>query len=91
MAEMADTHELVDHLVRSGTLRPGEARRVVGEVAAFFSAETAEDYVRRRHRELRGRGVPNPEIFARVARELCARPVAAPRLSERQVRRVIYG
>jgi hypothetical protein len=77
--------------VRSGTLRPGEARRVVGEVIAFFSAETAEEYVRRRHRELRGRGLLNAEIFARVAGELRCRPVAAPRLSERQVRRLIYG
>ena len=33
----------------------------------------------------------NPESFTRIAAELRARPVAAPRLSERQVRRIIYG
>ena len=87
---MADVEELVDHLVRSGALRRGEAARVVAEVVDFFS-ETADEYVRRRHRELRSRGAANAEIFGRIARELAARPVAAPRLSERQIRRLIYG
>jgi len=89
---MAEEEEeaLVDHLVRSGALRPGEAARVVAEVVAFFS-ETAEEYVRRRHRELREAGVANPDIYPRLVRELSARPVAAPRLSERQVRRIVYG
>ena len=90
MADMAEDEALVDHLVSSGALRRGEAVRVVAEVVAFFS-ETAEEFVRRRHRELREGGVGNPDSFTRIAAELRARPVAAPRLSERQVRRIIYG
>ena len=82
--------ELIDHLQRAGSLDRREAVRVVDEVVAFFS-ETAEQFVRRRHRELQGRGLPNPQIFERVAAELRRRPVAAPALSERQVRRIIYG
>ena len=84
-----DLQELVDHLERSG-MRRGEAARVVAEVLAHFS-ETTEQFVRRRHRELHARGVANPAAFARIATELKARRVAAPELSERQIRRLIYG
>jgi hypothetical protein len=84
------TEELVTHLVRTSGLERQDAERVVAEVVAFYS-ETPEDFVRRRHRELQRRGLANPAIFARVARELRARPVAAPQLSERQIRRLVYG
>lgn len=82
--------DLLGHLVATTPLTPGEARRVVEDVLAYHH-ETAEDYVRRRHRELQLRGVRNPEVFARVASELRRRPVAAPPLSERQLRRIVYG
>ncbi len=81
---------LVDHLVNSTELTPAEAARVVEDVIAFH-AEAVEDYVRRRHAELKTHGDRNPEIFARLAEELAQRVVAAPALSERQLRRIVYG
>ena len=80
---------LVDHLVAGTGLTPAEAQRVVEDVVAFY-AEPVEDYVRRRHAELKTYGARNAEIFARIAEELSQRVVAAPRLSERQLRRIIY-
>jgi polyhydroxyalkanoate synthesis regulator phasin len=80
---------LVDHLVAGTGLTPTEARRVVEDVLAFY-AEPVEEYVRRRHGELRTYGAKNAEIFARIAAELEDRVVAAPPLSERQLRRIIY-
>jgi hypothetical protein len=71
-------------------LTPAEARRLIEDVVAFH-AEAVEGYVRRRHAELRTYGAKNPEIFARIAAELRERVVAAPRLSERQLRRIVYG
>jgi len=47
--------------------------------------------VRRRHAELQGEGRKNPEIFPLIAAELRGRLVAAPVLSERQLRRIVYG
>jgi hypothetical protein len=47
--------------------------------------------VRRRHRELQASGLANAAIFDCIAAELAARPVAAPTLSARQLRRVVYG
>lgn len=82
--------ELVDQLVASTGLTPAEAARVVEDVVAFH-AEPVEDYVRRRHAHLQTYGARNAEIFARLAEELAHRVVAAPRLTERQLRRIVYG
>lgn len=79
----------MDHIAASAGLSPAEARRVIDDVLAFYREPVAV-YVRRRHRELHNRGAKNPEIFAAVAAELRRRPVAAPELSERQLRRLIY-
>ena len=82
--------ELVARVVASTGLGPTEAARVVEDVVAFH-AEPVEDYVRRRHAHLKTYGARNPEIFARIAEELAGRVVAAPRLTERQLRRLVYG
>ena len=81
---------LVEHVVATTGLSPAEAARVVDDVIAFH-AEPVEDFVRRRHAELKTYGAKNPEIFARIAAELDGRVVAAPALSERQLRRLVYG
>ncbi|WP_459981841.1 hypothetical protein [Nocardioides sp. AN3] len=81
---------LVDHVVASTGLTPDEAARVIGDVIAFH-AESVEELVRRRHAQLKTQGAKNDEIFARIAEELAHRVVAAPRLTERQLRRMIYG
>jgi hypothetical protein len=87
---MAQHGDLVDHLVRTTRLPAGVARRVVDDVLAYFS-EPVETVVRRRHRELQATGLANPEIFEHIAAELAMRPVAAPVLSSRQIRRIVYG
>ncbi|WP_218917756.1 hypothetical protein [Nocardioides dokdonensis] len=81
---------LVQHLVATTGLDEAEARRVIGDVTAF-QRESVEDYVRRRHGQLQARGLRNPEIFTRVGAELAQRVVAPPTLSERQLRRIVYG
>ncbi|MDT0450413.1 MULTISPECIES: hypothetical protein [Streptomyces] len=91
MLERRMSHDdLVDHLVRSTPLQRGEAARVVLDVLAYFD-ETAEEFVRRRHRELQSGGLNNAEIFERIATELPHRAVAPPELSLRQLRRIVYG
>ena len=82
--------ELVTHLTHTSPLSPGEAARVVAEVLGYFG-ESVEEFVRRRHRELKSGGLTNEQAFALIAAELPARRVAPPRLSLRQLRRVVYG
>jgi hypothetical protein len=82
--------ELVDRIASSTGLTPAEAARVIEDVVAFH-AEPVESYVRRRHAHLKTYGVRNPQIFARLAEELGGRVVSAPPLTERQLRRLVYG
>lgn len=82
--------DLIRRVVASTGLREAEARRVIADVVAFH-AEPVEAFVRRRHRELQARGAKNPQIFATVRAELAGRVVAAPALTDRQLRRLVYG
>ena len=90
MSPPSPLDDLLDHLIRSTSLSRGEAGRVIAEVIAFFD-EPVERFVRRRHSELQANGLANPAIFERIRTELRLWRVAAPELSERQVRRIVYG
>nr|WP_185077471.1 hypothetical protein [Nonomuraea jabiensis] len=82
--------DLILHLTETSPLGPGEAAKVIADVLSYFS-ESVEEYVRRRHAELKTVGHTNDEIFPRIAAELRGRRVAAPELSLRQLRRIVYG
>jgi hypothetical protein len=82
--------DLVRHVVASTGLAPDTAARLVADVIAYFG-ETAEQFVRRRHAELRRRHHGNASIWPVIAAELAERRVVAPELSERQLRRIVYG
>ncbi|WP_408897321.1 hypothetical protein ACJ5H2_20675 [Nocardioides sp. R1-1] len=81
---------LLQHVQDSTGLDAAEATRLVQDILAFHD-ETVEAWVRRRHAELRTYGARNDAIFARLREELRTTVVAAPDLSERQLRRIIYG
>ena len=82
--------DLVSRVAQSTGLTQGEAARVVADVVAYF-AEPTEQFVRRRHERLQTDGLHNREIFALIRAELDRRVVAPPPLSERQLRRIVYG
>jgi hypothetical protein len=81
---------LLSHVMAGTGLSEPEASRVIEDVIAFHR-EPVEDVVRRRHAELKTYGVKNADIYTRLRAELAERVVAAPDLSERQLRRMIYG
>src|SRR5262249_17457395 len=82
--------DLLGHLARTTSLEGPAAARLVDEVLAYFS-ESVEQFVARRHRELKREDLRNDAIFARIAEEVRERRFAAPDLTERQIRRLIYG
>ncbi|KRC53571.1 MULTISPECIES: hypothetical protein [unclassified Nocardioides] len=82
--------QLLRHVEESSGLSPAEARRLVEDVLSFHD-EPVEAWVRRRHAELKTYGSKNADIFALLKEELRGHVVAAPELSERQLRRMIYG
>ena len=82
--------ELLERLLPMTNLERSELRKVLLEVIAL-TEESAEEWVRRRHGELRAMGLRNAEIFPLLRDGLAGRRVAPRALSLRQVRRVIYG
>jgi hypothetical protein len=85
-----DPRELARFVAASTGLPERTAARVVADVTAYFD-ETVEEYVRRRHEELRRSQLKNDEIWPAIAAELHNRRFAAPDLTERQLRRIVYG
>lgn len=81
---------LIERLEQTTRLSRAEAERVVAEVLDYFS-EPLEAFITRRHGELQGEELRNAEIFTRLIAEVRQRRFAAPALSERQVRRIVYG
>ena len=82
--------DLARYLAASTGLPQPTTARVIADVTAYFG-ETLEEFVRRRHAELQRRQHRNLEIWPVIAAELRQRRFAAPGLSERQLRRIVYG
>lgn len=86
---MADP-ELVARIAASTDLTAQEADRVIEDVLAWYR-EPLTDFVRRRHAQQQAAGVRNEQIYRQLAAEIGRRLFAAPDLSIRQLRRIIYG
>jgi hypothetical protein len=82
--------ELVTRIAVTTGLRQSEAARVIDDVVSYY-AEPTDEFVRRRHEELQTYGLRNAAIFEQISTELEGRVVAAPALSLRQLRRIVYG
>lgn len=83
--------DLIRHIAVSTGLPEATAVRVAADIVAYFE-ETVEEFVQRRHDELQRRQQKkNDEIWPVIAAELGARRFAAQKLSERQLRRIVYG
>lgn len=89
---MTDSYpqDLVRRIAASTGLPEATAMRVVADVAAYFG-ETVEEFVRRRHGELQRRQRKNDEIWPQISAELATRRFQASEVSERQLRRIVYG
>lgn len=90
MSTLTAEEELIAHLTRLTGLPEAAAARLVAEVLHHYS-ESVEEFVRRRHRELQARGLTNRVIFETVTEELGQRRFPAGSLTERQLRRIVYG
>ncbi len=90
MAADAPCEALLSHLQRTTRLDRAEAEKVIRETLDYFS-EPVSQFVSRRHRELRAQSLRNEAIYRRIAEEIRERPFAAGPLTERQIRRMVYG
>lgn len=90
MTSQDNDKELIQHLCGLSGLQYEDARRLLEEVLAYFS-ESPEQYITTRHLELQSLGYVNKKIYRIIADELQQRRFPGPELSERQIRRMIYG
>lgn len=91
MKDDINLQPLLNHLCNISRLNQTEAKKLATEVIAYFT-ETTEAYVQRRHRELKqDEGLSNVQIYQRIEAELKQIVLAPPSLSQRQIRRIIYG
>jgi hypothetical protein len=93
MRDMLTTNaptELVEHLCRHSNLTPFDAARLINEVLAFYDESTGS-FIQRRHHELQKAGLANADIYRQIGAELEHHRFKAESLSERQIRRTIYG
>lgn len=82
--------ELVEHLCRQNDLTPSQASRLIEEVLAFYDESTA-GFIQRRHYELQKAGLANAAIYRQIGEELENHRFKVEPLTERQIRRTIYG
>jgi hypothetical protein len=85
-----DFPDLLGHLERVSGVGRRQLGRLLEEVNAYFG-ESVEQFVTRRHRELQAEELRNDDIFVRIGEELRSRRFAAPELTARQLRRLVYG
>ncbi len=81
---------LIGHLQALTGLEAELLAKIMAEVRAWHSRDLAS-WIRDRHAELQRQGLSNRDIFPRLraeAHEVLVRP--AP-LTERQIRRMVYG
>ena len=79
MSDGLELQDLVTYLARTSRLTSAEIARLVAEVLAFLD-ESAEEFIRRRHRELQHEGYVNAQIFSRIGEETARRRFRAPAL-----------
>jgi predicted DNA binding protein len=82
--------DLLQHLTGCYDMEAATVERLIREVMHFYS-ESHQQFVKRRHHELQQLGNNNASIFREIFKELRLRRYPAPSLTERQIRRIIYG
>jgi hypothetical protein len=71
-------------------LGPAKATQIVAEVLDEF-AVTVDEFIAARHEALQRSGRSNAEIYRQIRTDLAGYRFRAPPLSDRQIRRRIYG
>ncbi|MGA2976197.1 MAG: hypothetical protein ABSF77_12875 [Spirochaetia bacterium] len=82
--------DLKQHIVETYGISENNFERLHEEFLAFYN-QTIEEYVGQRHLELQKAGKKNDEIYRLIRAELDARRFAVKQMSERQIRRLVYG
>jgi len=79
-----------NHLLNSYPVSEDLLDHILEDLGDYFALDVKE-YIGIRHQQLQKEGRQNNDIYELIQKELDERRFAAPRLSIRQIRRIIYG
>ena len=82
--------KIKNHIARNYGIEPEQAERLLEELPQLFPL-TASEYICQRHLALQQLGFKNSEIYRKIGTELEGMVFSAGSMSERQIRRIIYG
>ncbi len=78
------------YITATNALDENDFDRLLEDLNHYFDIDVKE-FVRIRHLELKTGGLKNNQIYHQLAQEIKARRFKSEALSERQIRRIIYG
>jgi hypothetical protein len=87
---MAREGDLLHHLQGVTGLESRVLEKILAEIDAWFD-EDLTHWTRRHHRELQRQGLHNRDIYPRLREAARTALVRPGPLTERQIRRLIYG
>ncbi len=90
MNNLISLQEFTSYILDSFQLTEQEFDRLMDEFLAFFELEV-EEFIRQRHLQLKKEGLKNEAIYEQINQELDSRRFKSADLSQRQIRRIIYG
>lgn len=82
--------QLIHHLQQVTGQDAGSIVKILEEVHAWYHRDLPT-WIRDRHQELQRQGLSNREIYPRLQAEIRTMLVRPAPLTERQIRRTIYG
>lgn len=90
MAKIILDEQFKNYLLSAYPVDESLLNHLVEDLGDYFSTDVKE-FISLRHGQLHGEGFRNNEIYLQIQAELKEKRFAAPELSVRQIRRVIYG
>lgn len=78
------------HLMRNYGFSDELIQQLWQDLLAFF-VDNHEEYIRCRHLELQDQGMKNEQIYHVLRKEVLKMLFPGPKLTDRQIRRIIYG
>lgn len=90
MSKITLDEQFKNYLLSSYPVDESLLSHLVEDLGDYFSTEV-KDFISQSHQELQKEGLKNDEIYLQIHKQLKERRFAAPELSLRQIRRIIYG
>ncbi len=90
MAKIILDDQFKNYLLSTYPIDESLLSHLVEDLGEYFSTDVKK-FIGLRHQKLQKEGLKNDKIYSQIHEELKERRFAAPELSIRQIRRIIYG